>query len=169
MTLKSVLSRLGLLFVAWLAACGAAAAQQVTLERDSALHAEPRPDAPVVAQLKQGTSGEAIGKQGAWLNVKTATGTGWLFSFNVRFGTGQAAASGEGAGNALGRIVGGRQKPTVTATIGIRGLEEEDLKRASFDAQQLSALEKYAASKQDGETAARASGLTPARVEYLNP
>ena len=61
------------------------AAQQVTVERDSPLYSEPRLDSSPVTQLKQGATGEVVGKQGAWLNLKTAGGSGWLFSFNVRF------------------------------------------------------------------------------------
>ena len=82
-----VLSALGrylavaLLLVAW----PALAAEQVTVERDSALYAEPRTDASQVAQLKQGTTAEVVGKNGVWLNLRTAEGSGWMFSFNVRF------------------------------------------------------------------------------------
>lgn len=143
-----------------------AAAQQVTLERDSPLYAEPRNDAAQVAQLKQGTSGEVIGKQGAWLNLKTAGGSGWLFSFNVRF-QGQKAEGGDGGGPALGRVFGPRQKVNVTATIGVRGLEEEDLKQASFNAGQMKLLDGFAASRQAAEERARATGLAPEKVDYL--
>src|SRR5262245_36218770 len=83
--------------VAMLAAVPAAA-QQGTLERDSPLYAEPRLDAPQAAQLKQGASGEVVGKQGGWINLKTPTATGWLFSFNVRFPAQKADGGVSGAG-----------------------------------------------------------------------
>lgn len=102
------------------------------------------------------------------MNIKTASGTGWLFSFNVRFGQGQAAASGGGAASLVGRLAGGGGKPSVNPTIGIRGLDEEDLKQARFDGQQLGLLDSYAASQQDAEATAGASGLTAVRVEYLD-
>ena len=142
-----------------------AAAQQVTLERDSPLYAEPRLEAAQVMQLKQGATGEVVGKEGAWLNLKTAGGSGWLFSFNVRF-QGQKSG-GDGGGSALGRVFGPRQNVNVTASIGIRGLDEQDLKQASFNDAQIKLLDSYTASKQAAEDGARATGLAPVTVDYL--
>src|SRR5689334_5018443 len=142
--------------LAVLLVAGPVAAQQVTLERDSALYAEPRTDAPLVAQLKQGASGEVIGKQGAWLNLKTAGGGGWLFSFNVRFQS-QKAGGGDG-GSALGNVFGPRRNVSVTSTIGVRGLDEHDLRQASFNDGQMKLLDGYAASKQAAEERARSNG-----------
>ena len=141
------------------------AAQPVTLERDSALYAEPRTDAAQVTQLKQGTVGEVVGKQGAWLNLKTPAASGWLFSFNVRF-QGDKAEGGDGS-SALGRMVGPRRNIGVTATIGVRGLEEQDLKQASFNSQQIKLLDDYAVTRQASEDGARAAGLAPEKVDYL--
>jgi hypothetical protein len=143
-----------------------AVAQQVTLERDSPLYAEPRLDAGQTAQLKQGATGEVVGKQGGWLNLKTAGGTGWLFSFNVRFPA-QKAGEGE-SGAALGQVFGPRRSVSVASSIGIRGLEEEDLRQARFDAGQIKLLDGYVASKQAAEEAARAAGLAPVKVDYMD-
>jgi len=145
-----------------------AAAQQVTLERDSALYAEPRLDASQVTQLKLGATGEVIGKQGAWLNLKTAAGSGWLFSFNVRFPREQAGAGDAGAGPAAGRVFGPRRNVSVTSTIGIRGIEEEDLRQASFNAGQMKLLDGYVATRQAAEQAARGAGLAPVAVDYMD-
>jgi hypothetical protein len=159
-------------FRLWLAAvsivAGSAAAQQVTLERDSPLFAEPRLDAAQVAQLKLGATGEVIGKQGAWLNLKTPAGSGWLFSFNVRFPSAQAGTGDSGAGQTAGRLFGPRRSVSVTSTVGIRGIEEEDLKQASFNAGQMKLLDGYVATKEAAERGARATGLKPATVEYMD-
>ncbi|HET9403577.1 MAG TPA: SH3 domain-containing protein [Burkholderiales bacterium] len=154
---------LGLLLVA-----APVAAQQVTVERDSPLYAEPRLDAPQVTQLKQGAAGEVTGRQGGWLNLKTPDGTGWLFSFNVRFPAQKAEGGESGAGQALGRVFGPRRSGSVTSSIGIRGIEEEDLRQASFNAGQMKLLEGFAASKQAAAERARATGLAPATLEYLD-
>jgi hypothetical protein len=143
-----------------------AAAQQVTLERDSPLYAEPKLEAAQVTQLKQGATGEVVGKEGAWLNLKTAGGSGWLFSFNVRFQS-QKAEGGDSGGSALGKVFGPRRNVNVTAAIGIRGLDEQDLKQASFSDAQMKLLDGYIASKQSAEDGARAAGLAPVTVEYL--
>lgn len=156
------------LLAALLLAGASATAQQVTLERDSPLYAEPRLDASQVTKLKLGATGEVIGKQGAWLNLKTPEGTGWLFSFSVRFPSRQSGAGDAGAGAAAGRLFGPRRSVSVTSTIGIRGIEEEDLKQASFNANQMKLLEGYAATKETAERKARASGLAPVSVEYMD-
>jgi hypothetical protein len=152
---------LGLAFLAALPA----AAQQVTLERDSPLYTEPRLESAQVTQLKQGAGGEVVGKQGAWLNLKTPAGTGWLFSFNVRF-QGQKADGGEG-GSALGRMFGPRRNVTVTSTIGVRGLDEQDLRQASFSPDQMKLFDDYVATKPAAEDTAHATGLAPVQVDYL--
>jgi len=144
-----------------------AAAQQVTLERDSPLYAAPRMEGAPVAQLKQGETGEILGKQGAWLNLKTPAASGWLFSFNVRFPA-QKSDTEAGAGAALGRVFGPRRSVSVTSGIGVRGIEEEDLKQARFDGQQMKLLESYAASPEAAAERARAAGLAPVKVDYLD-
>lgn len=143
-----------------------AAAQQVTIERDTPLYAEPRLDATQVTQLRQGADAEVVGKKGAWLNLKTAGGTGWLFSFNVRYQN-QGGAGDSGTGSAASRIFGQRRSVNVTSTIGIRGLDEEDLKQATFNAEQMKQLDGYVATKQAAERAAKASGLAAESVEYM--
>jgi len=145
-----------------------ATAQQVTLERDSPLYAEPRLDASQVAQLKTGATGEVTGKQGAWLNLRTAGGSGWLFSFNVRFPSQQTGTSDSGTGSAAGRLFGSPRGVSVTSTIGIRGLGEEDLKEASFNAGQMKLLDGYAVTKEAAERDARAAGFAPVSVDYLD-
>lgn len=157
--------------VAVTAACAArAAAETVTIERDSQVRSEPRSDAAVVTTLVRGSSGDALARQGAWVQVRAGNQTGWLYSFNVRFGAPGAAGSGDGGGGSLlGRVFGPRQNVNVTATIGIRGLDEEDLKQARFDAGQLQALDGFAATRQQAEARAGESGLRAAPVEYLTP
>lgn len=145
-----------------------ATAQQVTLERDSPLYAEPRLDAGQTAQLKQGATGEVVGKQGGWLNLKTPAASGWLFSFNVRFPVQKAGSGDPAAGSALGQVFGPKRTVTVTSQIGIRGLEQEDLRQARFDAGQMKLLDDYVVSKPVAEEGARAAGLTPVKVEYMD-
>jgi hypothetical protein len=145
-----------------------AGAQQVTLERDTLLQSEPRLDSSVVAQVKQGVTGEVTARNGAWVQVRTSAATGWVFSFNVRYPATAAGDGGAGTAGALGRLVGPRQNVNVTSSIGIRGLDEEDLRQARFDAAELKRLDDYAASKPEGEAAARRAGLSAARIEYFD-
>jgi uncharacterized protein YraI len=121
---------------AFLLASNVAYAQQVRVSKASTLHAEPRADAPVVTQLKEGTSAEVVGKQGAWVQVKSAAGTGWMFAFNVSYGVGGAAPAAAAPS---------QERRSTTATIGIRGLDDKEaLKNATFDQKQLDALDGFA-------------------------
>lgn len=151
-----------------LLAAASAAAQQVTVERDTPLYSEPNLSSSQVTQLKQGATGEVAGKQGAWLNLKTPAGSGWLFSFNVRFPSQQAGGGDSGAGSAAGRLFGPRRSVSVVSTIGVRGIEEEDLKQASFNAEQMKQLDGYVATQQAAERRAQAAGLAPVSVEYMD-
>ena len=145
---------------------GAALAEPVTLERDSVLCAEPRADSAAVTNLARGATGEAVARQGAWVQIKSGAATGWLYSFNVRFGAVEGAG-GAGSGSVLGRLFGPRQRVSVTSTIGIRGLDEEDLKQARFDGPQLQALDGFAATREQAEAHAGSAGLSASRIEYL--
>lgn len=155
------------LAILWLFASMATAhAEPVTLERDSVLRTEPRTDAATVANLAKGATGEAVARQGGWVQIRSDAVTGWLYSFNVRFGA--AAGSGDGTGSVLGRVFGPRQRINVTSTIGIRGLDEEDLKQARFDGGQVQQLDTYAASREQAETHAGEAGLGAVRIDYLS-
>jgi hypothetical protein len=147
-----------------------ASAQQITVEREGPLYSEARADSTVVTTLQQGATGSVVGKKGPWLNLKTDAASGWLFSFNVRFASTQSAspsASG-GDGAVIGRLVGPRQQVNVTSTIGLRGIEAEDLRQAQLNPEQLKLLDQYAATKQDAESKAQATGLSAVRVDYLD-
>jgi hypothetical protein len=148
----------------------ARAAEQATVERESRIHAEPRLDAPEVAVAAPGTVADVLGKSGAWLNVRTPSATGWLFSFNVRFiakAPDAAQGSSGGSDSAIGRLFGPRRGDNVTSAIGVRGLEKEDLRQAQFSAGQMQQLDGFASSKEAAEQSARAKGLTAVQVDYL--
>ena len=148
----------------------AGAAEQVAVERETQLYAEPRLDAPQVEVLAPGTLAEVTGKNGAWLNVRTSTAAGWVLSFNVRFIVGSPAAAPQPSGggeSAIGRIFGPSREVNVTSTIGVRGLDTEDLRQAQFSAEQVKLLDEYALSKDAAAERARAKGLAPVQVDYL--
>ena len=147
----------------------AMAAQPVTVERESAVRAEPRLDAPVTATLKQGTRGTVNARQGVWLQVNTAAGSGWLFSFDVRFANALPGTNGNsGAAGTASRVVGPRRDVSVTATIGIRGLDEEDMRQARFNGAQLQRLDSYTATREAGAAQAAQQGLEAVRVDYFD-
>ena len=159
--------RLGLaaLGLGWMAV---AYAEPVTLVRESALRAEPSLWASTVATVAKGVTGESIGKNGIWVQVKTPDQTGWVFTFNLRHGGSRTGGAGASNAQAAGRFVSARPRTQVVSTIGIRGLSEEDLQNATFNRAEMERLESLSASPQDAERHARAVGLEPARIDELD-
>lgn len=143
----------------------AAHGEQVTIERDTQLRAEPSLSAQGLATLKQGSRAELLDKRGVWVNVKSGNAAGWIFSFNVRYGERRAESAGDGFA-AAGRMAT-RQQPSVVSTIGIRGLTEEDLQKASFNPAELRVLDGYMISKEAAEQQARTRGLSRTSVDYF--
>jgi hypothetical protein len=141
-------------------------AEPVVVARDSNLYSEPRADSSVVTRLREGTRGDTSAVKGAWTSVKTAAGSGWVLSFDLRFGSGAAAGSAAGGGGLVSRLTGS-ERTNVTATIGIRGFDAETLRKAQFDAKQVQQLESYAIAKQQARSTAASAGLTAQKVDYL--
>lgn len=139
-------------------------ADPVTVEVASVLRAEPRADAAAVGEVVRGAAGNALERKDAWVRIQAGALTGWLYSFNVRFGGNSSAG---GAGGALGRLFGQRQRISVTSTIGIRGLDDEDLKQARFDAGQIGRLDGFAATQEAAQAHAGQAGLEAGPLEYL--
>jgi len=146
-----------------------ASAEPVTFTKDAPLRSEPRFDAAPAAQIKAGTTGDASGKQGPWLNIKTQQGAGWALTTDVSFGAG----GGSSAGPSLGGIFGGakRQQVSGTATLGVRGFDKETIGTAlgdggSVNTAQLALLDGYAVSKDDSQSFASSKGLSASSVAY---
>ena len=119
---------------------GVSAAQHVTVSKTSAVYSEPNPSSSKVGEIKEGASAEVLGRQGAFVNVKSGAATGWIFAFNVNFGSAGGAAASSAS----------RRPAAASPTIGIRGLDKEDMKNAQFDGKQLDALDSFADDKGGG-------------------
>src|SRR2546423_11044468 len=111
--------------------------------RDVELKAEPAGAAKVVGTLQKGAKFEIVGEKGAWSQVSSGglSGqlSGWALSFYVMKGEPAAQVS---MGTRLGEVwsLGTERRAETNATIGIRGLDEEQLKSAQFNAEELRRL-----------------------------
>jgi hypothetical protein len=149
---------------------GGVAAEPVTFTKDAALRSAPRADAAPAAQIKKGTVGDASGKQGPWLNIKTPQASGWALTTDISFGSGSGGAASGGA--SLGGIFGGgRQQVSGTSTLGVRGFDKETIGTAlgeggAVSTAQLALLDGYAVSKEDGQSFASGKGLSASSVAY---
>ena len=157
--------------VAGLLSAGGVAAEAVTFTKDAPLRSEARFDASPVTQVKQGTVGDATGKQGPWLNITIPGSKGWALTTDISFGSGGAGASGSGGVN-LGNIFGAsRQQSTATSTLGVRGFDKETIGNAFSDGgavstAQLALLDRYAVDKAGGQSFASSHGLNASSVNY---
>jgi len=147
----------------FLSSAGWVRAEPVILLRDVPLLAEPTMGAPEVAKVVRGTAGESVEKRGIWVHVKTADSAGWVYSFNVRFGD-RPAASGK---SGLSGFFAPRPRTSVTSTIGIRGLSEEELRNASFNKVELDRLVAFGASREQAEARAAEAGLQAFEFPYM--
>jgi len=139
--------RKALLLLVLLAALPASAAQVGTITRQADLRSSPFSDGKTVTMLKQGTSVEVIKRVGGWYQVKVSGTEGWVRMWLLRF-TG-TAATGSGS-STLAVLQSGRAGSTyTTATTGVRGLSEEELKNAKPDPAALQTVEALATTPAD--------------------
>jgi hypothetical protein len=157
---------LAALLATLLLAVGAArAGEPGTVLKADELKAEPFRDARTLGSLTAGDKVEILGKQGGWFQVSSARGKGWVRMLSIRRGEARKGVgdAAEVFGLASGRAGSGR----VVATTGIRGLDEEQLKAAKFDAAELKKAESFATTRAQARTFAADGRLMPRKVEYL--
>lgn len=153
---------------AFAAAPLAALAEPGYASRDVELKAEPAGTARVVGTLQKGAKFEIVGEKGAWSQVKAEGLSGWTLSFYVMKGEPAAQVS---LGQRLGEVwtLGTERRAETSATLGVRGLDEDQLRAAQFNAQELRRLEALAVAAPEGEAFARKAALVPLKVDYLAP
>jgi hypothetical protein len=136
--------------------------------RDVELRAEPAGAAKLLGTLQKGARFEITAEKGAWSRIASASVNGWTLSFYVMKGEPAAQVS---LGTRLGEVwtLGTERRAETTATIGVRGLDEEQLKAAQFNAEELQRLEALSQSAAEAEVFARRGKLAPQAVNYLAP
>lgn len=147
--------------LAWSADTGIAA-------RDLELRAEPRNDARIVGKLQKDGRFELLKYEKFWAQVSAGNQQGWVMSFYLSMGAEPAAnpSPGRVVAESLG-LATQRQGGQATAALGIRGIDEEQLKAARFNAEELKRLESFLVTRPTATTFAREIPLAPVGVEYL--
>lgn len=140
-----------------------AASGEMTKNED--LRAAASASGGVVAHVEKGASVEILARQGGWTQISSGGKTGWVRILSVR-STGKSA----GSGDVLGIVQAGTSKRDpgkVVAVAGLRGLNEEELKQAKFNGNEIKKLDGYTISRPDAERFAREAGLKAGSVGYL--
>lgn len=149
-----------------IASMGPALAASGTVLRTDKLYSQPSATASVAGTAVKGTPLNVLAKKGGWLRVSTGKTTGWIRLLSVRVGAGGLR------GNSLGDVVGAattRSDPSrVVAVAGLRGLNEEDLKKATFNADELARLERTSVTMEESKRFARQAGLVAIKLPTLS-
>lgn len=141
------------------------AAEVGTALKSDELKAEPFRDAKTVAKLASGDKVDILKKDGGWYQVNSAKGKGWVRMLSIR--KGDARKGGTDASGVLALASGRAGTGKVVATTGIRGLNEEELKAASFNEAELKRAESYATDKKAAAKFAASGKLAARRFDYL--
>ena len=149
----------------WLMIPGAMAAETGVALKADEIRAEPFGDAKSVAKLAANDKVEILGKEGGWLKINSARGKGWVRMLSIR--KGDAKKGGNEAAGVLKLASGRAGTGKVVATTGIRGLNEEELKAARFDAEEVKLAESYSASVAQGQQFANEGKLAARKFDYL--
>ena len=158
-----------------LPAAASAQADTVTVKRATQLRESAAESAPSLAPLPVQTALTRLGaRRGPWIEVRTAQGlSGWVHLFDV--GTVPVAQGGNFATGALRGLTGlfgggnalappGR---TATATIGIRGLEAQDIANAQPNLNAVALMEALRVDAAGAQQFANTARLSAQRVDAL--
>jgi hypothetical protein len=131
------------------------------------LRAEPFSDAKTVARMAAGDKVEILKKDGGWLQVKSAKGSGWMRMLSIRTGAARKSSAGTEVAGLAGLASGRAGTGKVVATTGIRGLNEEELKAAKFNEAEVKLAESYLTSRADAQKFAAKGKLAARKMDYL--
>lgn len=136
-----------------------------TVLRDERLFSGPTSGSSVAANVSKGTSVNILSKQGGWLRVSAGRTTGWIRLLSVRAGEGGVSSSG--VGDVFGAATTRSDPSRVVAVAGLRGLNDEDLKQAKFNPEELARLNAWEVSISQTQSFASQSGLSAVKVPGL--
>jgi len=137
-----------------------------TVLRDEKLYAQASATSKVVGSASRGAAVDIVAKQGGWLRVKAGGTEGWVRLLSVRAGAG--GVGGAGIGDVVGAATTKSDPTRVVAVAGLRGLSEEDLmKQAKFNGEELARMEGYGVSPDQARSYAGRSGLVAINVKRL--
>jgi Bacterial SH3 domain len=142
-----------------------AAAAPGTVLRNDKLYSQPNASSKVATTVAKGASVDILAKQGGWLRVRSGKSTGWIRLLSVRAGAG--GLGGAGLGDVVGAATTKSDPSRVVAVAGLRGLNDEDLKQAKFNADELARLDTWRASAAQARSFAGQSGLAAVNVPAL--
>ena len=149
-----------------------AAQEQAFTNRATELRDRPGLEGKLLDSLNENLAVKVLQRQGGWTRVEANQKQGWVRVFHLRFpSTVETSSSGGGALSGLTSVFGfgNRNQPQTSkvATIGIRGLSEEELKNASPNPDAVRKLQSFRSDKAAAERFAREAKLNAQQVAYV--
>ena len=121
----------------------------------------PNAGSATISQLSAGQALQIGTRQGAWYQVKTPQGEGWVRMLSVRL-QGGTTRGGESTMNGLASLAQASRSNTTVAT-GVRGLSREQLQQSEEDPVELARMNQYQVSAEEARQFAQAAGLPAPR------
>lgn len=136
--------------------------------KDESMQSQPSSTSAVVGKMAKGMAVDITAKSGGWLKIKAGTVEGWVRLLSVRAGSGGVGSDGlSGVAGLAGAVTQKSDPSRVVAVAGVRGLNEEDLKGAKYNAAEVAKLEGYAVTPEKAKEFAEKSGLKSQKVSAL--
>ena len=146
---------------------GVAWADSGVMLRDDSLRAGPSARAEKLGVVKKASPVIILENQGGWTRVSLGRAQGWVRLLFVRRGPasrtdlkGSLESAKEAASTSS---VPGR----ITATAGLRGLDEADLKGAQYNEAELQWLDNHGVSSAEAKAFAAKAGLVARSLDYI--
>lgn len=131
--------------------------------RSTEIKQQPYSDAATLATLDEKASVKIVLRQGGWVKISSAQGTGWVKMLNLRSSSTRQGDNGLQSLFNMGRS----GSSGITVATGVRGLSEEDLKNAQPNPAELAKLKNYAADKPQAEKFGRSGKLSTHALDYV--
>lgn len=138
-----------------------------TMIKDDELRDHASSGAASVGRVAKGASVEVLSRRGGWTQISHGGATGWVRILSVK--TSGGSAGGEAIGGIFQMGTTRRDSSRVVAVAGLRGLNEEELRSARFNANELMRLDQYVSSRAEAEQFARSAGLRSLELAYIKP
>lgn len=153
--------------------------------RSAAVYSEPSHGSKRVGQVAAGNAVEIIMRQGGWEKISSPKGSlsGWVRSYQVREKTPGSTVAVEAESDSRGFLAGlaslsrrassffksseGRTS-SGTATIGVRGLSEDEIKAAKADFVEFEKMKLFASSKKRARGFAKTGGLRSSKIPHFS-
>ena len=159
-----------LLSLTWLAQ----AQDPLLTNRATDLRAAPDDGAMVIKKLGEKSPVQLLERKSAWSKVKSDKDTGWVRMMHLRGGAVVVESTSSGGGGFMSGFTklligdsGRNNQRTQSATVGIRGISEEDLRNAEPDIVALAKMKTYTASDAAAQRLAAQGKLAFRGVAYL--